>query len=561
MTQTPVSQAAITGMPAPIGVQTPVYKPANDPRCDVLTNDLTVDKDHGGYVVDDLTSTVGKAGGYWNLGDNITAGTTLSQGKNGRAQFIANSGSDYRFNLKKLAVQMDFWIKCDQLITGSLTEAPPTSFDAGTGLREIAPYREACGIPAFLPFHVVSSISLKVNDSAQAVETYDQSQNYGKLSVIRALQKYDHATLEQMSETLFTPVFDIDPNYSWAYWKDGAAPQELGFPKRSTIIQRYKDCIEPEAYQDPQEGVHQTAATQQRVLAIRPLPQPNTAVANHWPDSRVSRKIVPLGMLLEFCSADAISNNIRKLDIEMSFNKADEPFLVWNIPIMTAAAPVTYTHYKNYAVLKDVKLIVSDVRLSASQNVDYVNDKIENLNEKFAFLYAMAGEQQFNPGTQLPYMNVSNLSHAVVGPVKEYMEACTRNPDHFSDFAFNDAAARIGITSYIFRYGIDQFPTKTLPFGDDITKTLPYYLLQKVLNKECLTNFRLSIPIRYYKQLAFLLAAKFYDSTYPHLSPSKEVRIDIQGSNNNANRSLIYYALFRYRTCIVAGDGSVTIQD
>ena len=544
------TQQAVTGMPNAIGVQTPIYLPSEDPLMSVLFRDLQVDKDNASINVEDITSTVANNSSVgWNVGLD-----------NAKAQFTINSGTDYRLNLSKLALMEDLHLSMYVVSTTAGGTGVPNAPAIGT--PNIPLHWRLSGIPAFLPFQIISSISLKVNDSSQAVETYDQAHQYGRLSMLRAVSNYDQNTLEKMDETLFTPVWNYQEGENTA---DAETTNEMLYRLHDT-----------NTYSDTDSAFNgNTMVTTKRVKRVVEMVNPRRAPWGHtefpvdqtWTPSFVNRKIIPFPMLLAFCNAKAVSNNIRKLDLEMTFVRDTDQSLGWgstgHVGDETNFVDVLYDVS---AALKDVRVIVTNNRLSPMQNVEYVNDKIGQQTEKFAFLFATCGEQPFNHNTQVPYMNVSNLSHVLFG-----VETTSLNPGLYRNFERFENPKILGtphtegIANYTVRYGIDQFPIKTLNFGGELKKVLPYYLLQKTLNKENLQNFRLGIDAMLYSDFCFILGAKFVESTFPRLSQAKEVRIDINGSwgepGNPPTSPKLYYALFRYRTVIIAGDGSVVIQD
>lgn len=551
------SSQSITGMPNAVGVQTPIYLPAEDPLFSVLYRDLQVDKDNASVDVEDITSTIANNSATgWNVGVN-----------NAKSQFTINSGTDYRLNLSKLALQEDFHLSayCKSVVQGgdgSGSAVLPTAGDTN-----FPPNSNRMGFPAFLPFQVISSISLKVNDSTQAVETYDQAHEFGRLCVFRAISTYDHTTLEEMDETLFTPV--------WNYQKGETSSAFPSHPQKN----RQYDTGNPEV--STTDNVGNTAVTMARVKRVSEMTSPRrteeeakptaNAPVHFWDSTYINRKILPFPMILAFCTAKAVSNNIRKLDLELTYVNAESDTLMWNNgPLIYGTGVNIHTvTYRPQAALKDVRVIVSHNRLSPSQNMQSVDEKIGENNEKFAFLYATCGEQPYVPNIQVPYMNVSNLAYVLMGVEATGIYSSLRNIERFINPKYFTNNNTVGITSYTVRYGIDQYPSKTLTFSGDMRKALPYYLLQKTLNKENLPNFRLGIDPVLYSEFCFILGAKFVDSTFPHLSPSKEVRIDLQGGYGvfdidddvQPENPKLYYALFRYRTTVIAGDGSVVNQD
>lgn len=448
---------------------TPIYFPSEDPRYSILTNYIKIDKDNAGMVIEEVNSTLGKAGNYFNL-----------VGSNNKLQFIIQSGSDYRIELSKLAFAVDYVFACEN--------AAPVDTLAVNNENGINPYAL---------FYMFSSISLKINDSAQAVESYESTNEYGTMCQAKMELKYDNTVLNNLSETLFTPVNESTnhaiPDTNAAVWVAGSAT------------------------------LNRTASWKSAI----------------GPPLDINRKYLMFSDLFNFCNVKAVSNNIRKMDVEITLRPLNDPSMVFDIAAAT---------FPGQLAIRDIKVMLHDNRLSPSQNMESIQDKVNLKSERFAFLVANCGVKPYTEGSELPYMQVSNLCMSIFRFKAIDIAAANNNPAQF---------VRNGITSYLVRYGSDLYPSREIQLGNDRHCTAFYNLLKKVAGKQGLTNHNFGIRHVDFALTKFMAGARFYDSVYPHLSVSKEIRATLTGGGTHP----VFYCHFRYRTVIIAGDGTVVIQD
>ena len=106
---------------------------------------------------------------------------------------------------------------------------------------------------------------------------------------------------------------------------------------------------------------------------------------------------------------------------------------------------------------------------------------------------------------------------------------------------------------------MDLYPSRAIDSSNEDIATTQYNLLKKAAGKQGLVNQSFGIDLGQYYSSRFMLGARFYDSVYPHLSISKEIRTTI--TTNSGATMPIFYCHWRYRTVIIGGDGTVVVQD
>lgn len=457
--------------------QTPLYFPSDDPRYSVLYNYIKVDKDNSGLVVEDVGSTLGRTGDFYNAANTTT-----------KLQFIIQSGSDFRIEMSKLALAFTYIFRAK--------EAADLDSD-------INPLQH--GINPYALFYLISSISLKINDSAQSVENYESTNEFGMMAQARMELKYDNDVLQYLHESLFTPINET------AAWAGPDTSSGAGFVAGDATYNR-------------------------SAIWGTPLGEKN-------------QKFLMFSDLFNFCNVRAISNNIRKMDIELTLRTLADPKLVFTNAVGVAAAITAQL------AISDVKVILHDNRLSPSQNIESIQEKTDQKSERFSYLVANCGTKSYTPGSELPYMQVSNLCMTIFRIAAPWYPLVG---DAYLNYA---QYIPFGITSYLIRYGADLYPSREISSGVDGVRTIFYNLLKKAAGKQGLTNHNFGIQLIDFSYSKFMIGARFYDSTYPHLSVTKEIRATFQTTETEIDKISMFYCHWRYRTTIVGGDGTVVIQD
>lgn len=348
-------------------------------------------------------------------------------------------------------------------------------------------------INPYAMFHLIKALSFKINDGGQSAETYESSSYFGDYAQARMELKYDAVTLDHLEETLFTPV-----HYTVA-WSIGDI---------ATAIR---------------------AASQTR--------------SDTWatPDGKVGRKRIMFSDLFDICNIRAVSNNIRKVEIEIIIKKFDDPSLVGDI---------TARQYPGRLAIKDARIIMHDTRLSPAQNMDAIQDKALQKTERFAYIVADCGRKTYTK-TELPYMRVSNLALAIYRFPAYSLVATQIN---HADYDSND------ISSYCIKYGTDQYPHTEFNWENEYEfAATPYFLLKKAAGKEGMVSHEFGIRMTQWPNKA-MYAARFYDCTYPHLSVSKELKVRLNPSAATGGNCDVFYAHLRFKLALIGGDGSTVYQ-
>lgn len=374
------------------------------------------------------------------------------------------------------------------------------------------------GINPYASVYVLESASVKFNDFTTSPENYQSTNSLGRVIQCRLETKYDYNILNYAHDKLFTPL-----NQAPVRGSDASHVAATNVYKRTD---------------------------RWRSTGANPADRATDVV----------RKYIPLGDIFGILDMRGIPNNITRVEFEFTLLPSTDPSLRAD----TTQTPPAAQAFTEVAV-KDMRLLVSANRLSPVQHAESLQKKVSLRSERFAFLYGSSGNKNYTRGSLLPYMGVANLAVVVLRFPSVEVRRTAVDPNHgdiavdYSQYESN------GVYTYQIDYGGILFPQKTLSFLYDKYKSLPYKLAKLAFGKDGFSNFQFAIDHLYFEQNHFMLAAKFFDSTYPRITSSTEVKISLETEDVAASYKgmtcNMYYINWVYRTTIVGGDGTVVLQN
>lgn len=232
--------------------------------------------------------------------------------------------------------------------------------------------------PWNLPFHLIRSINVKLNDSY----TYSIPSDYAYVATASLLQ-YPQEYVENAEFMLFTPCFDAVNDKYVSYLTTAAAEAVATNYDKTSFQQRMNK------YVNGYDG--------------------STTAANFTSSAHPYRKIIPFNHLL-FNLGNSVINNLQKVQIDIDWAPVDANLLERATTVSGALA----NNSKGNAYVMSCAVLTDSLNMSPVQMSQELRSKRAFKSDNVAFLKPQVFVKDFSKDKTEVINNVKNLSHVVV---------------------------------------------------------------------------------------------------------------------------------------------------
>ena len=308
---------------------------------------------------------------------------------------------------------------------------------------------------------LIDRITIKANDNSTLLEDHTSTGLYKDSCLFRMLKKYDSATLENHDEAMFTPCIESGLDLTGALSTESAA--------RTT-----------------------------RWL----IPAGTTGYV---------QKNIPFHDLLSCCDNPGFSANTRKLHIEITWRLPNE------IPFYANTALTTHTpriYIDTVYIWKDAQ------KMSVSQNITTLRERLAGEVEKMAYCYYNASNQTYTQNAQIKVTSQMN-SQSIASAFRATTVDGTNNRNYMQ-YVPN------GTTAVSVEYGNVVIPRQIVTVSSSSIDLYTFY--KKAIRKQNNVNFAPAVPFRAFNWY-YIMWFGTTESTFPKLErQAKDVKINIQGA-------------------------------
>lgn len=260
-------------------------------------------------------------------------------------------------------------------------------------------------------FNVIQQIFLKISDKDSSVEEFTSSNPYQHCALVKLLTEYSYDALTERSDILFPPILESTLDSTRSLSTESAARRVRWFTNYTTQYE----------------------------------------------------KSIPLGMLFNAFDVPSLLTNLKKLRLEIDFNKAT----TWQHGTTSGSGTGVYSGYSGIVVC-DVQLRIVTSRMTPIQREINISLAAKHVNENFAFLYRNTCSQPYRGAPiilgQLSHLNTISFGLNALDAAASSTGIKLVHPNQFvplnviaDGVTYGTAINQISVS-----YGNDVIPSNTL---------------------------------------------------------------------------------------------------
>lgn len=452
-------------------------EPISDSRFSILQQKVGVDSstEYSQNVIEVATS-----GGSSPTGINVGQGIS---------EFNMSAQSGTKINLRACALQLKF-------------QFSNAANNGNVGGISMMPWNTA---------YVIDTMTLKINGSSAVAFHAQNAGLYYHDFFGRLISNYSGAALEELHNTLFTPIF----NNVYGDSAGGVIPAA------------------PQIYAERRDRCRMGTFT-------------NTCV-----------KIIKFSDLFPIAKIDAISTSIMSLSLHITWRDSQN--------ILSYFGAVGTDRCK----IIEAKIINDMCVLSSSQSSQIVDKKMNGLFENIPFIQTESRTLPFVANTQITVPNIANLDRLMLlCPCKGVGTYCM--PDEYLPFSTSQVAtARLSvnpISSIQMRYGNISYPALAIETSvsenavNHFSPNQLYYHYMKAIHKD--ESYALAPAVselNFERTMPFVMLRPF-SSMSPKINPrGYDIQLILNGGTSGVGLTNIICILFRLSIMQLSADGSAQL--